>query len=65
MPPPSPFLSWEAWQNDVFQLMLDRYGHIFGEPPITRAEVEWQKWRPWYEAGLSAQEAIEKSLLTD
>jgi hypothetical protein len=63
-----PFRSWEAWKDEVFQLMLDSYSQVFGatsgQTPITRAEIDWEKWRPWHEAGLSAREAIEKSLVT-
>jgi len=65
----SPFRSWEVWTDDVFQLMVDSYQTVFGananQPAISRGEINWEEWRPWYEAGLSPREAIEQSLITD
>lgn len=62
-------LSWEDWKDQVFQIMLNDYPQIFGatdtQPQITRTEVDWELWRPWYNEGLSAKDAIEKSLVSD
>jgi len=65
----APYRSWEVWKDEVFQLMRDNYSEVFGaaagQAAITREEIDWEKWRAWYDSGLSALEAIEKSLVTD
>ena len=49
--------------------MLNDYPQIFGsigsQPQMPRGEVDWEQWRPWYSEGLSAREAVAKSLVTD
>lgn len=64
-----PYLSWDAWQDQVFQVMLNDYPQFFGasesQPAVHRSDIDWEQWRAWYEAGLSPTEAVEKSLVTD
>lgn len=61
-------ISWEAWIDEVYQVMLNDYPQIFGstgsQPQMQRGEVDWEQWRPWYDEGLSAREAVAKSLVT-
>jgi hypothetical protein len=64
-----PYPSWEAWIDQVFQVMLNDYPQLFGatdtQSQIHRGEIDWEQWRPWYDRGLSAKEAVDKSLETD
>lgn len=66
---PPRHVSWEAWKDQVFQVMLNDYPQIFGatetQPQIHRSDVDWEQWRPWYDDSLSAIEAVEKSLVTE
>jgi len=68
-PAPTRHLSFDAWVDQVYQVMINDYPQLFGatgtESQLHRGDIDWNEWRPWYDEGLSAMEAVERSLVKD
>ena len=53
--------SWYEWQHAVVRLIRQDFSEVLTE--VGEDDVDWDAWRPLYDQGLSATEAVADAFL--
>ena len=50
---------WENWQHEVLDIIRSEYSLVLQE--VSWHDVEWNAWRPLFDAGYSPSDAVQSA----
>jgi hypothetical protein len=53
--------TWHRWQLRVVTVIRNHLSEILND--VGKEDIDWEAWRPFYEAGLSPRTAVEAAFL--
>jgi hypothetical protein len=54
-------LAWLRWRQRVVAVIREHFGEILNE--VGDEDIDWESWRPLFEAGHSPKAAVEAAFL--
>ena len=55
--------SWFQWRASVIAIIRFDFGAVLGD--IDDRDVDWDAWRPLFDAGRSPQSAVDRAFVRD